>query len=78
LWSKQEFKLFPELAGEILARAHARSGDAALLSGYLGKSNDFDEAIADFGVAYAKQTEQDYLQFSNACKSGRLNAQTID
>jgi uncharacterized protein (DUF2252 family) len=78
LWSKQEFKLFPELAGEILARAHARSGDAALLSGYLGKSNDFDEAIADFGVAYAKQTEQDYLQFSYACKSGRLNAQTID
>ncbi len=78
LWSKEEFRVLPGLAGEILARAHARSGDAAVLRGYIGKSGVFDEAIADYAVAYAKQTEQDYMQFLNACKSGQLEAQTID
>lgn len=78
LWSKEEFKAFPRLAGEILARAHARSGDAAVLRGYMGKSDVFDEAISEYAIAYAKQTEQDYKLFLNACKSGQLKAQSID
>ncbi|CAN5316974.1 hypothetical protein BH10CYA1_BH10CYA1_54820 [soil metagenome] len=78
LWSKAEFKTFPALVGEILARAHARSGDPAVLRGYMGKSDVFDVAISEYARAYAKQTEQDYRQFLNACESGQLKAQTLD
>lgn len=55
-----------------LARAHARSGDAALLHGYLGKSESFDEAITNFALNYLKQNEIDYQIFLNAIKDGRL------
>lgn len=77
-WTKADFKTVPELVGQILARAHARSGDASFMRGYLGKNECFDEAIGTYAVAYAKQTERDYDHFRNACKSGRLNAQIID
>jgi hypothetical protein len=77
-WSKAEFKTVPALVGQILARAHARSGDASFMRGYLGKSDTFDEAIGAYAVAYAKQTERDYDQFRKACKSGRLKTQIID
>jgi uncharacterized protein (DUF2252 family) len=78
LWSKGDFKTMPLLAGEILARAHARSGDATVLRGYLGKSEAFDEAIGAFGVAYAAQAERDYRQFVKACRSGRLPVQQLE
>ena len=74
-WSKNDFEVFPVIAGEILARAHARSGDPAMLRGYLGKSEKFDEAMGAYAVDYAKQTEHDYHQFVRACKSGLLKAQ---
>jgi uncharacterized protein (DUF2252 family) len=51
---------YARLCGRTLARAHARSGDPALMSGYMGENDAFDEAIADFAVAYAKQTEIDH------------------
>lgn len=51
---------YAELCGELLARGHARSGDAQMLSGYLGNSDKFDEAIARFAEAYADQTEKDW------------------
>ncbi len=51
---------YAELCGELLARGHARSGDAQVLSGYLGDSDKFDEAIAQFAEAYADQTEKDW------------------
>ena len=51
---------YAELCGELLARGHARSGDAQMLSGYLGTSDKFDEAIAEFAQAYADQTEKDW------------------
>ncbi len=47
------------LCGRTLARAHARSGDAALISGYLGGGDAFDEAIGRFALAYARQTQAD-------------------
>lgn len=78
LWNKADFKTFPAIAGQILARAHARSSDASMMRGYLGKSDEFDEAIAHYALAYAKQTEHDYQQFVKACKSGLLKAQTLD
>jgi uncharacterized protein (DUF2252 family) len=63
------------LCGWVLARAHARSGDPALIAGYLGKREVFDEAVADFAVAYADQTEKDYKVFRAAVRSGRLPAE---
>jgi uncharacterized protein (DUF2252 family) len=65
---------YAEVCGWALSRAHARSGRPAVISGYLGKSAAFDEAIADFAVAYADQTERDHEVFVKAVKSGKLVA----
>lgn len=51
---------YATLCGRTLARAHARSGDPATLAGYMGKSQIFDDALASFAMAYAKQTKQDH------------------
>ena len=58
-----------------LARAHTRTSNPAKISGYLGKGEVFDEAISDFAVAYADQTERDYQALEKAVKSGRLAAE---
>jgi uncharacterized protein (DUF2252 family) len=63
------------LCGWVLARAHARSGDAALIAGYLGKGAVFDDAVARFAKAYADQTECDFETFEGAVRSGRLPAE---
>ena len=63
-----------QLCGAALARAHARSGDPALLSGYLGERDVFDRAIARFAEAYADQTERDYRTLLKAIRQGRLSA----
>ena len=52
----------------MLARAHAKGGDAAMISGYLGKSDVFDQALASFALAYADQTEQDYHKLGESCE----------
>jgi len=62
--------------GWALARAHARSGDAAALSGYMGKSGAFEKAITTFAVAYADQNERDYEAFAAAVRDGRIAART--
>jgi len=62
------------LCGRTLARAHARAGDPALISGYVGRSAAFDQAVADFAVAYADQTEADWKAFKAAIKAGRIVA----
>jgi uncharacterized protein (DUF2252 family) len=54
---------YAEICGELLARGHARAGDAIALSGYIGTSDRLIEAIADFAVDYADQTEADYREF---------------
>ena len=61
-----------ELCGWALAHAHARSGDAARISGYLGKSDAFDLALAAFSQAYADQSERDYQAMRAAARSGKL------
>jgi uncharacterized protein (DUF2252 family) len=66
------FNNYARLCGHALARAHARSADVAVLAGYLGKSDAFAEAIADFGVAYADQTERDHAELVAAIRSGRI------
>src|SRR5215208_3454170 len=70
--SPDELVLYAGLCGWALARAHARSGDRVQIAGYLGKSDRFDRAVADFAVAYADQNEQDYAALSAAVESGRV------
>jgi uncharacterized protein (DUF2252 family) len=68
------FDTYARLCGLTLARAHAKSGDAALISGYLGKTDTFDEAIGDFALAYSDQNERDHAALVAAVKSGRVEA----
>lgn len=60
--------------GWALARAHARSGAPALISGYLGRNDRFDKAIAKFSVAYADQSERDHEILRKAVRAGRVEA----
>ena len=62
------------VCGWALARAHARSGDAAMIGGYMGSGRTFDEAICDFAVDYADQAERDHKAFVKAVREGRVNA----
>ena len=63
---------YAEFCGWALARAHARSGEPAQISGYLGKSDAFDKAIAAFASAYADQSERDHAVLKKAARSGRV------
>ena len=65
---------YAELCGWTLARAHARSGDEVAIAAYLGRSDRFDRAVAEFAVAYADQSERDYEAFAGAVRDGRLHA----
>ncbi len=60
--------------GQVLAQAHARSGQAAAISGYLGTKDVFDAAVADFAADYADQNERDYKMFVRALSDGHLEA----
>ena len=68
-------RLYGELCGLTLARAHARSGDEIAIASYLGASDVFENAIGDFAVAYADQNERDFKAFTAAIASGRLIAE---
>jgi len=67
-------KRYAIICGLTLARAHAKSGDAATISGYLGKSDTFDQAIGEFALAYADQTVRDHAKLVAAVKAGRIKA----
>jgi uncharacterized protein (DUF2252 family) len=60
--------------GKALALSHARSGRSAALSGYMGKSDTFDEAIASFSMAYADQNEKDHAALERAVRKGKVKA----
>jgi uncharacterized protein (DUF2252 family) len=67
---------YARLCGWTLARAHARSGDRIALAAYLGNSDKFDQAIADFAETYADQNELDYAALQAAVKEGKAEAVT--
>ncbi len=69
-------KNYAGLCGKVLARAHARTGDPAVLTGYMGRSTAFEDALADFSIAYADQNERDHAALMKAIRSGRIVAQT--
>ncbi len=72
----QNLKDYARLCGRALARAHTRSGDAAILTGYMGKSTAFEDALAEFSVAYADQNGRDHAALLAAIRDGRIEAKT--
>jgi uncharacterized protein (DUF2252 family) len=66
---------YATLCGWTLARAHAKAGGAAMIAGYLGSSDRFDNALAQYSEAYADQAERDFETFQTAIRSGRLSAE---
>jgi uncharacterized protein (DUF2252 family) len=71
---KEDWIEYVEICGWALARAHARTGDAVRIAGYLGRNDVFDKAIEKFASAYADQTERDYALLLKAIKAGRVRA----
>ena len=69
-----EMDLYATWCGRALALSHARSGCSATLSGYMGKSDIFDRAIATFSVAYADQNERDHAALDRAVGKGKVKA----
>lgn len=83
-WSPDPSRFIPqgmasyaELCGHVLARAHARTGDAIAISAYLGRSTTFDDAIRAFSLAYADQVASDFDAFTAAMASGRLSSEAV-
>jgi uncharacterized protein (DUF2252 family) len=70
------FMNYAELCGGTLARAHARSGDAAAISGYLGKGDVFGKALGRFATSYADQTALDHAALVQAIRDGRVTAES--
>ena len=68
--------VYAKTCGAALARAHARSGDAVAIAGYLGSNDSADRALAEFAEAYADQNERDYAALKEAADSGRIAAQS--
>jgi len=74
-FGKTEMAVYAGWCGRALALAHARSGDPAMLSGYMGKKSDaFDQAIASFSFAYAAQNEKDHTALARAVRKGKVKA----
>ncbi|WP_374112914.1 DUF2252 domain-containing protein [Streptomyces sp. WAC 00631] len=67
---------YGRMTGALLARAHAHSADPRLIAGYCGRSEELDEAVAAFAVAYADRTEADHTDLVAAVRSGRIAAET--
>jgi uncharacterized protein (DUF2252 family) len=68
---------YSSLCAWALALAHAKSGDAAMIAGYVGKSDELDEAMVNFAFAYADQTEKDYQALTAAARSGRIKVASV-
>jgi uncharacterized protein (DUF2252 family) len=73
-FDEDDLRSYGRMCGWALARAHARSGDAAMISGYMGSSDAFDSAICEFAAEYADQTNRDYRTFVKAVREGRITA----
>ena len=72
--SPSDLTAYASLCGAVLARAHARSGDPAVVAGYVGESDRMDKAVASFARDYADQVERDHEALRTAIKLGRVAA----
>jgi uncharacterized protein (DUF2252 family) len=73
-WDTGMLRQYARMCAHALARAHARSGDAAAISGYLGSSETFDDAVGEFAVDYSDQNRSDHRALVGAIREGRLQA----
>ena len=71
-WDVAMLRAYGKLCAWALARAHARSGDAAKIAGYMGSNSTFDDAVCEFAVEYADQNRRDYKAFIKAIREGRI------
>jgi hypothetical protein len=69
-----DLRLYGRMCGWALARGHARSGDAAMIAGYMGSSDAFDDAICEFADEYADQNRLDHRALVKAVREGRVKA----
>jgi uncharacterized protein (DUF2252 family) len=65
------------LCGWALALAHAKSGDAAMIAGYVGKSDELDEALTKFAFTYGEQNERDYAELREAARTHRITVSDV-
>ena len=65
---------YARLCGRTLARSHARTGDPAVIAGYMGRSGAFDDALASFAMAYAEQTVKDHSALVKAKGGSKAEA----
>jgi uncharacterized protein (DUF2252 family) len=73
--TKGDWLEYVEICGWTLARAHARTGDSAMISGYIGKGDAFDSALVSFAASYADQANRDQARLVKAIRAGQLKAQ---
>lgn len=73
-WDSAMLRHYGRMCAHALARAHARTGDAAMMAGYMGSGQSFDDAIGEFAVEYAAQNRTDYRAFIKAIREGRIPA----
>lgn len=73
-WDTRLLRAYGRMCAHALARAHARSGDAAIIAGYLGSAGLMDDAVAEFAVDYADQNQRDYRLFVRAIRQGQIKA----
>jgi uncharacterized protein (DUF2252 family) len=74
-YDAEMLSIYAKACGWVLARAHAKSGDPWTIAGYLGRQDDFDEAMGKFGLAYADQAERDHAALSAAARAGTIEVQ---
>ncbi len=74
-FGRAEMDTYATWCGRALALSHARAGQPVVLSGYMGKSDTFDQAIGSFAMAYADQNERDHAALARAVKQGKVSAQ---
>jgi hypothetical protein len=77
-WDTGLLRQYGRMCAHALARAHARSGDAALIAGSMGSDQAFDDAIGEFAVEYADQNRNDYRAFVRAARERRIEAVVED
>jgi uncharacterized protein (DUF2252 family) len=75
--ARQGFLHYCGLCGWALALAHAKSGDAAMIAGYAGKSDALDEALTEFAFAYSEQNDRDYAALQSAARTHRITVSRV-
>ena len=75
--SGKGMEVYCGLCGWALALAHAKSGDAAMIAGYLGKTDEIDEALTKFAFSYGEQNERDYEELKEAARTKRIKVSAV-